>query len=420
MYGPFSTIVTEDRLSVKNVDECRVIKVHGDYDHPNKMVITENDFDRFLIDNPIMATYIANLFIGNTMLLVGYSLDDNDLRGILQIINDRLGKMTLPVYCITLKASQEKIDRYKRRNIKVINFIDSKTSYRELFFNLFSEIREYVENQRKKVMTSGDDRINAQLAIPPTENNLCFLSCAYLRTSRITRVIKPLLKSIDVELVELGDVLAPGETRIDTVTTLISKCNVAIVDLTEYSKLQEYEIQILLEAEPQKTIIFICEDVVDENYRYIAASRPIYLYSADGSLEEEFSLRIVNALLDIKEKSTGSVARRLFNKHEYSASVTMAYSELESYTKKSYQEIRNRKEYYTEEVEARRVYSFNAFVLNFLNLSNEEEKEFRQLTNVRNSIVHFNSDIDKKQAERCLKIASELIQKVDKWREANM
>lgn len=54
---PFSTIVTEDRLCIKSKDECRVIKVHGDYEHPNKMVITERDYDRFLVNNPIMATY---------------------------------------------------------------------------------------------------------------------------------------------------------------------------------------------------------------------------------------------------------------------------------------------------------------------------------------------------------------------------
>ena len=55
------------------------------------------------------------------MILIGYSLDDYDFRSIWQIINSRLGGMAQPAYCITVGASSEKIAKYKRRNIRVIN-----------------------------------------------------------------------------------------------------------------------------------------------------------------------------------------------------------------------------------------------------------------------------------------------------------
>ncbi|MBM6743131.1 SIR2 family protein [Drancourtella massiliensis] len=87
LHRPVSVIVTKDRLTVGNEDESKIIKLHGDFNHPDKMVITENDYDMYIQRNPIFATYIANLFITNTMLLIGYSFDDNDFRGIWQIIS---------------------------------------------------------------------------------------------------------------------------------------------------------------------------------------------------------------------------------------------------------------------------------------------------------------------------------------------
>ena len=121
LHRPVSVVVTKDRLTIGNKDESKIVKLHGDFNHPDRMIITENDYDMYIERNPVFATYIANLFITNTMLLIGYSLDDDDFRGIWQIINSRLGNMTQPAYCITVNASQEKIARYHRRNIRVIN-----------------------------------------------------------------------------------------------------------------------------------------------------------------------------------------------------------------------------------------------------------------------------------------------------------
>ncbi len=91
LHRPVSVVVTKDRLTIGNKDESKIVKLHGDFNHPDRMVITENDYDMYIERNPVFATYIANLFITNTMLLIGYSLDDDDFRGIWQIINSRLG-----------------------------------------------------------------------------------------------------------------------------------------------------------------------------------------------------------------------------------------------------------------------------------------------------------------------------------------
>jgi hypothetical protein len=74
-------LIDEDQLSV-NIQETGValLKLHADLHHPTRMVVSENDYDRFLDRYPLLATFLANLLITKTAVLVGYSLDDPDFR----------------------------------------------------------------------------------------------------------------------------------------------------------------------------------------------------------------------------------------------------------------------------------------------------------------------------------------------------
>ena len=51
---PISVVVTEDRLTVGSNNESKIVKLHGDFNHPDKMVITEHDYDVYLEQNPIL------------------------------------------------------------------------------------------------------------------------------------------------------------------------------------------------------------------------------------------------------------------------------------------------------------------------------------------------------------------------------
>ncbi len=57
LHRPVSVVVTKDRLTIGSDDESKIVKLHGDFNHPDKMVITEHDYDIYLEKNPIFATY---------------------------------------------------------------------------------------------------------------------------------------------------------------------------------------------------------------------------------------------------------------------------------------------------------------------------------------------------------------------------
>ena len=214
MFQPVSVVATTDRLTIADKNERKIIKLHGDFNHPEKMVVTERDYDTYLDKNPIFATYIANLFISNTMLLIGYSLDDNDFRSIWQIINSRLSGMAQPAYCVLVNASEEKIARYKRRNIRIINLKGDKKNYKTILKEFFNEINDYLSQEMDKKIQSGNEKINEQMVIPAEDNKLCFISCAMSRISQLSALLYPILQNQGITPVRIDDVIKPGDNFI--------------------------------------------------------------------------------------------------------------------------------------------------------------------------------------------------------------
>lgn len=143
-----SVITSEDRLPISTPNEVRIVKMHGDFDHPNRMVITERDYDLWAKNNPVLTTYISNLFITKTIFLIGYSLDDYDLRTLWQAANDDLGDMTRPAYCVTVGSGKEKKTRYNRRHVKTINLEGDVKDYKTILRDFFIEIAQYIEETR--------------------------------------------------------------------------------------------------------------------------------------------------------------------------------------------------------------------------------------------------------------------------------
>lgn len=132
MKGKLYRVVVEEEqlpIGIMNVNPgtqnpgnkiTQILKIHGDFNYPNRMVITEEDYDLFLQNNPLMSTYVANLLITRTPLFIGYSLDDPDFRAIWTIIGSRLGRLRRSAYTLKIKPDNFVISRFERRGIKVI------------------------------------------------------------------------------------------------------------------------------------------------------------------------------------------------------------------------------------------------------------------------------------------------------------
>ena len=410
LHRPVSVIVTKDRLTIGNTDESKIIKLHGDFNHPDKMVITENDYDMYIERNPIFATYIANLFITNTMLLIGYSFDDNDFRGIWQIINSRLGNMTQPAYCVMVNASQEKIARYRRRNIRVINLDGETKNYKNILHDFFVELKYYVDKERDKTAESTNEKINEQMIIPAEDNKLCFISCSMSRISQLSAMLNPILNYFGITPVRIDDMLMPGDNWIDISSTAIRKSKAAIIDISDATPNVMLELGLLKSVKSEKNILMICEKdkplpTSDLNGQLILH----YTFDVpDKKIESHFKKVLSEWICEVygteremysnSEQSIFSDARRLLQKGEYSACIVSAYSELEYQLSLYYSERYPKKE------------GFSNFRINdYLKSDIPFSKEFVSL---RNKIVHQRYVATEKEALEFMDFVKEIYENV--------
>lgn len=113
------------------------------FHHPNRLVATEEDYDTFIDQYPLLATYLGNLLITRTPVFIGYSLEDPDFRQIWQVIGNRLGQMRRPAYVFTVGIHAADAARYERRGVKVVNLPGHVSQYGQILETFFADVRSY-------------------------------------------------------------------------------------------------------------------------------------------------------------------------------------------------------------------------------------------------------------------------------------
>lgn len=122
-------VITNDADLLKAKSNHYLIKMHGDIDDLEHIILKEDDYLRYSQTHALIELYIKSLLIDHTFLFVGYSLNDYNLKMFLSWI-DYLGHEKNvqdnmhPNYLITndiLPDQDYLISYYKQKNIQVIN-----------------------------------------------------------------------------------------------------------------------------------------------------------------------------------------------------------------------------------------------------------------------------------------------------------
>ena len=254
---PHSIIVSEDRLPISTKETTKLVKLHGDFNHPKQMVITEKDYDEFLDNNKILATYVSNLFITKTLFLVGYSFDDADLRGLWQIINSRLGNLNRLAYCVMVDASKTEIARFERRNVKVINLPGKKSEYRKILKQFFEEIKQLIDEKTPKLMKATNDRAIEELLLPDEESRVCYIAAPFPKIPFLKEMLYPVLYKCGVTPISLDEIILPSDNWMTKSEALTRKSFMAVVDISGDNKNVLWELGSLNNS--NKDLILISE-----------------------------------------------------------------------------------------------------------------------------------------------------------------
>lgn len=397
---PYSTIVSEDRLPVYTHEKTKLIKMHGDFNHPERMVISENDFDNFIDNNKVLSTYISNLFITKTLLLIGYSFEDNDIRTLWKMIGSRLGKLQTPAYVILVNASSIEISRFERRNIKVINLPGDKADYPKILTDFFREIKELINEEIPQKMIITNEKASEELRMPREENKLCFISAPYQRLSFLKELVYPVLKTKNLSPLSFDEAIMPGEIIARKIDAIISRASLAIVDISEHNNnamwqignMMSKNIDIILIAEIDKPILL--------PLNLQGMSWLTYSLTGDNTRFVEMLQERLDTFCNKRQKIDAQPDyKRLFDKGEYEAAVIMVFRYLDNtiYIKRGNLKCEPM------------IYKLHGNT----KLAEEKLSQMQKFRRIRNNVVHTNINIQKKDAEKIIDYIEEICRLIE-------
>lgn len=224
-------LINEDQLSVNlQGSSIALLKLHGDLNHPSRLVVTEEDYDAFLERYPLLATYLANLLITRTPVLIGYSMDDPDFRQLWQIVEERLGKARRLAYALCVGASQTEVTRFNRRGVKVVNLAQSKSRARQVLSETFIGLSDYWRDKSPIVSQVRDGDPMAEFAPLGTKTELCFFAIPHAALSFYRANVFPLVQEVGLAPMTVDYVNPLGGSIFATIDALISQASLIVVD----------------------------------------------------------------------------------------------------------------------------------------------------------------------------------------------
>lgn len=81
------TVVSQDSELLSGAGARYIVKMHGDLNKPETMVLKESDYINYEQNHILISTFIKSLLINHTFVFVGYSLNDYNLNLIIGWIN---------------------------------------------------------------------------------------------------------------------------------------------------------------------------------------------------------------------------------------------------------------------------------------------------------------------------------------------
>jgi hypothetical protein len=335
-------VVDEEQLSV-NVASAGtlLLKLHGDLRHPGRLIVTEADYDGFLSNYPLMATYLSNQLITKTAVFVGYSLDDPDFRQIWHVVSERLGRNRRMAYSLMVNARTSDVARFERRGVKVINLPGPKEKYGEILAHTFRELREYLRDNIISVSKVTEEEPLRELLLPrDSTTRLCFFSLPLDLLPFYRNRVFPVVEATGFVPVTSDDVVAPGDNISAKIDALIDRASIMVVEPTSRGTRAEFEMAVarLRGAEGNKPhrhrlrLIVITsrdEELPLSALDFTVVRRPnLITEDSDDFLESlEIQLRDIAHQVGITQNDE---PQRLYAAKEYRAAVISAMTLLES------------------------------------------------------------------------------------------
>lgn len=115
-------IINPKQLSVVNGNERKIVKMHGDIDHPDTIVLTDDDYADYDSKCASMRTFVQGHIAFSTLLLIGFGLRDPNFASIYAAAKSLVTSPGPRVVALMSKQNRFDVDRWKALGLTINNF----------------------------------------------------------------------------------------------------------------------------------------------------------------------------------------------------------------------------------------------------------------------------------------------------------
>lgn len=125
--GYIYDVISKDEHLVHSELENHIIKMHGDF-RDNNIVFKEDDYINYKNDFPLIENYVKSILSTNTILFLGYSYSDINLKQITKWIQNN-SKAMPPMFLVVFKEDKNQNKYLENFGIKTIVINEEDTSF---------------------------------------------------------------------------------------------------------------------------------------------------------------------------------------------------------------------------------------------------------------------------------------------------
>lgn len=259
---PFRSLVGEHQMPFHGGPlTTSIVKMHGDLRHEEHIIVTEEDFNRYLEDYPVIATHLSAMLITRTGLFLGYSLSDPNFQHIKEVVRSRLGKFERMAYIVQFDASPSDTEKMLQLNLHPINLkTRGRKSKADVLIEFFQNIQTYTGTHEatrirelrpeafeplEKDTLLKSFKVEYSASLLASSSSLCFVIMPFSPEyeSVYRQLIKPVAEPFGLKVLRADDIYSPGVIT-EQIRVAIHQSVICIADVTGKNPNVLYEVGI--------------------------------------------------------------------------------------------------------------------------------------------------------------------------------
>jgi hypothetical protein len=138
----------------------KIIKIHGDLDHPDSIVITANDYKSAMKSDRGFSSTLKFLLSTRTFLFIGYSITDPDFTHFLKLIKRTFRELKRPAFALVVNPNEVEFGRYSELGIVPITLSANKEAYDSILSELLQQMALHFNLSKEQESPEVRDDLN--------------------------------------------------------------------------------------------------------------------------------------------------------------------------------------------------------------------------------------------------------------------